>query len=552
EPTYAETDPEETHSVLDDHLPETDPYEDKPAGEETPPIELAPDAGDHHDVDADQDGSWGETPGLEWDFDREADFESLALEPLRAPIPAGDTLAVRRGNAIYIQGVLGGQTVRRFVFGHAGDEIFAGDFNGNGYTEFALRRGNQIFVQRHIGDLRPPAFTFGRLGDEVFIGDFNADGRDTFAIRRGNAFHIRNTLTSGPADRILHFGRAGDEVLVGAWDGQPGDTFAVRRGNTFFLRNDLLSGNAHHTFTFGRHTDDVLVGDWNGDGRDNKTVRRGNRFYVDTHGTGGNAGQIFAFGRADDHVLTGRFDHNLITHVPAPVNPEPFIRDMLNQWQAGRSCDSMTPQEQAALARVNYRHHNMGHQPPGVHAAAAAYYNLSRDTAAAMFVVSCADIPMNDWIAQARADITLNAGHHARGIWGWLLPSCRWWDPNVTCLWTTQGHPGTNEHLPTSAMSHVQWTDFRALPVGWNRWSGQPTWGHEPLIYRWPLPLIDAMIPASSFDFNQQALARAQARWTQPRQVTIADLATWLLENGFTTSQVNYTIGSLGTGFFRP
>ena len=34
---------------------------------------------------------------------------------------------------------------------------------------------------------------YGEAGDEVFVGDWDGDGVDTFAVRRGNVFYLKNT-----------------------------------------------------------------------------------------------------------------------------------------------------------------------------------------------------------------------------------------------------------------------------------------------------------------------------------------------------------------------
>src|SRR5690625_1853124 len=40
-------------------------------------------------------------------------------------------------------------------------------------------------------------FMYGRWADEVFIGDWDGDGRDSIAVRRGNQFHVTNGQRGG-------------------------------------------------------------------------------------------------------------------------------------------------------------------------------------------------------------------------------------------------------------------------------------------------------------------------------------------------------------------
>ncbi|MGO1623021.1 RCC1 domain-containing protein, partial [Flaviflexus sp.] len=44
------------------------------------------------------------------------------------------------------------------------------------------------------------AFAYGRFGDEVFVGDWDGDGYDTLAVRRGINFYANNSLRGGNAD----------------------------------------------------------------------------------------------------------------------------------------------------------------------------------------------------------------------------------------------------------------------------------------------------------------------------------------------------------------
>ncbi|MDD9206266.1 hypothetical protein PU560_07255 [Georgenia sp. 10Sc9-8] len=37
-------------------------------------------------------------------------------------------------------------------------------------------------------------FVYGRAADQVYVGDWDGDGTDTLAARRGNEYHVKNTL----------------------------------------------------------------------------------------------------------------------------------------------------------------------------------------------------------------------------------------------------------------------------------------------------------------------------------------------------------------------
>jgi hypothetical protein len=151
-------------------------------------------------------------------------------------------------------------------------------------------------------------FSFGRVGDEILAGDWDGDGRDTLAVRRGNAFFLTNSTTGGYADATLTFGRAGDDVLVGDWDGDGNDSLAVHRGRSVYLRPDLDPGSAVDVVNFGRESDSLLAGDWDGDGVDSFAVRRGNVFLLfDSSGSAVPAAE-YRFGRSGDDVVVGDWD----------------------------------------------------------------------------------------------------------------------------------------------------------------------------------------------------------------------------------------------------
>ncbi|MEE6283344.1 PQQ-dependent sugar dehydrogenase, partial [Georgenia sp. MJ170] len=136
-----------------------------------------------------------------------------------------------------------------------GFEYLTGDSDGeepppsSGAAEFHLS-DNWRGTTHHF-------FKYGRIADEVFVGDWDGDGTDSIAVRRGNTFHVSNAPRGGDADWTFRYGREGDTVLVGDWDGDGADTFAVRRGSEYHVKNHLLGGDADVVFNYGRADDDV-------------------------------------------------------------------------------------------------------------------------------------------------------------------------------------------------------------------------------------------------------------------------------------------------------
>ena len=60
---------------------------------------------------------------------------------------------------------------------------------------------------------------YGRTWDEVFVGDWDGDGVDSLAVRRGNTYYLSNDTAGGEAATVVAYGRPDDVVVVGDWDG---------------------------------------------------------------------------------------------------------------------------------------------------------------------------------------------------------------------------------------------------------------------------------------------------------------------------------------------
>ncbi len=211
-----------------------------------------------------------------------------------------------RSNRIFVTNVIqSGPAEYDFLFGKAFEEIFTGDWNGNGRDGFARRDGRTIVeVDERGNPIR--TIVYGAPTDTLYrVGDWNGDNTDTFAVQRGNIFYTTDSPTGGPSPAPIGYGRAGDEVFVGDWNGNGQDTFAVRRGNVFYVRNSVTTGVADIVFGYGRRGDEVLIGDWNNDGIDTFAVRRGNIIYIRNDFISGVAQTTIGYGKASDTLLVG-------------------------------------------------------------------------------------------------------------------------------------------------------------------------------------------------------------------------------------------------------
>jgi hypothetical protein len=242
------------------------------------------------------------------------------------------------GNVYFLSGAYNDSGIAQATlqFGDPYDEVYFGDWYGEGVDLPMVRRGNIFFVLDADDHTTPAsAFAYGDEEDEVYIGDWDGDGVDSIAVRRGNEYFVKNdNRTSGIADRVFTYGDPVDYVLVGNWNGelvaptadQPGkgDTLTVVRGNEFFVKNVITTGVADYTFLFGDPEDELLVGDWaqvagspygaqtitSSDGADQLAVRRGNVYHLSSEfadAAGGKAGlatqRVFAYAEVNEHVF---------------------------------------------------------------------------------------------------------------------------------------------------------------------------------------------------------------------------------------------------------
>ena len=210
------------------------------------------------------------------------------------------------GAGYYLSDTFSGKATTEYSYGGAYDQVYVGDWDGNGTDTLAVRRGNQYHIRNsHTSGPADIVIHYGDTNDVVLVGDWNGDGTDTLAVRRGNQYHIKNSISSGTADQVVHYGDTYDTVLVGDWDGNRTDTLAVRRGGAYFIKNSMTSGFADVVVHYGDTNDTVLVGDWNGDRTDTLAVRRNATYYLKNSISSGTADAVIPYGDTTDTTLVG-------------------------------------------------------------------------------------------------------------------------------------------------------------------------------------------------------------------------------------------------------
>ncbi|WP_324650821.1 ThuA domain-containing protein [Georgenia sp. H159] len=223
-----------------------------------------------------------------------------------------------------------GTTAHAFHYGRFTDEVFIGDWDGDGTDSIAVRRDGVFYVSNAPrGGVADEVFAYGRPGDRVLVGDWDGDGTDTFAVRRGNVYFVKNSLTGGAADAVVAYGRVGDAVLVGDWDGDSRDSLAVRRGSQYFVKNSIAGGMADEVFHYGRAGDVTMAGDWDGDSRDTLLVRRGNVYFAKNSLSGGDADVVVHYGRVGDQAFVGDWDGNGTDTLGLRRLPQPAVNTVL-------------------------------------------------------------------------------------------------------------------------------------------------------------------------------------------------------------------------------
>ena len=234
--------------------------------------------------------------------DAEPAVVELEVEPAPEPEPTG--------NVFFLYDSWESETHDvAIAFGREDDQVFAGDWDGNGTDTLGVRRGHTFYLNNElVGGNADHEFKYGRDNDEILVGDWDGDGTDTLGVRRGHTIYLNNELVGGNADHEFKYGRDNDEILVGDWDGNDSDTFTVRRGKVFFVNNALTGGNTDIEYRYGWESDEAFAGDFNGDGTDTVTLRRDNVFLINNAHTGGNAEQEITLGLSTDTILVGDWD----------------------------------------------------------------------------------------------------------------------------------------------------------------------------------------------------------------------------------------------------
>jgi lysophospholipase L1-like esterase len=207
-------------------------------------------------------------------LDSQLDDEVLLVEP-------GGRWHIRRP----------GQADYTFFYGNPGDVPLFGDWDGDGYDTPGMYRPSNGFA--YLTNTLPDNggfgvaefdFFFGIPGDQVFVGDWDGDGADSLGISRGGKMYLANTNATVVADLEFWFGLPTDIAYGADTDGDGKDSVIVyRQSNSFaYYTNDTnqaVAPTAGELF-FGNPGDQFVMGDWDGDGIDTPGIFRGSNSTV--------------------------------------------------------------------------------------------------------------------------------------------------------------------------------------------------------------------------------------------------------------------------------
>jgi hypothetical protein len=161
------------------------------------------------------------------------------------------------------------------------------DHKNNGADLVVNRTSATLGIQWWTGRYGPGAgynvFTtqnFGHSGDKMFMGDYDGDGvSDMVAVRQENGKSVWwISKRDGQIIKVVQFGLDTDNPIIGDYDGDGIADIAVTRNNVGFNTKTwhiLRSSDGQYTgMQFGLALDKEMVGDYDGDGKTDVVVLR--------------------------------------------------------------------------------------------------------------------------------------------------------------------------------------------------------------------------------------------------------------------------------------
>lgn len=232
------------------------------------------------------------------------------------PPPTSEVVLVEPNGLWHVR--VDGQPDWIFWYGVPGDTPLFGDWDGDGVATPGMYRPSNGFA--YLTNTLPangsvavadPALTFfyGVPQDQVFVGDWDGDGADSLGIARYGKLFLRNQNSTGVADIEFWFGEPGDVAFGGNSDADPADEVFVYRPSTgtVYYTDNLPNGGAAvpaGSFSIGA-VDALTVGDWDGDNIDTVGMQIGGMVRLKNSNTTGPHDVEYAWGDASWMPVSG-------------------------------------------------------------------------------------------------------------------------------------------------------------------------------------------------------------------------------------------------------
>ncbi len=206
------------------------------------------------------------------------------------------------------------------VYGPGAVPVVA-DIDGNGRDELGWFRDGRWAFRTYGGSVI--RFGFGSRGDGPIVGDWDRDGKDEPGVFRRGTWLLRDSATSGTAERSFSFGASGDTPVAGRWGGQSRDGIGYVRGRMWYIRHSPSAGAPDHTFAYGTPTGRPVLGTWLPDGVARPGVVLGNTSHLATSILRPTAVWMIPFGRATDQVVVADWEGDGV-QTPTVVRGDTF------------------------------------------------------------------------------------------------------------------------------------------------------------------------------------------------------------------------------------